>query len=307
MLALSGAKARNESGAKMATAASLGQGHLQLGSIDPAGGGPVAALQAELRRLQVLQPNEPATPGHFDGHTERAVRRMQWFAGQVPGALGPAGAFVARPLLNLGVDGVVGPQAKQFLLQCRQQGWVATGRLVKFQFDDLARVWPGAGYQPLLAGEPGVAVCAREFAAVVSGMDAAAQAFGVHVFVNQVFRIEGAAVNGAVVPPAGFSAHKIGRAIDLQLGMQAGLNPQLSIAIKTAAANTPFGKFRDHAKTVLQCRYGGDFSPSDPPHFDRQILPGGSPTWKFHHFFNQLQYRQALLKPQAIPALGAAA
>lgn len=288
-----------------ATATSfLGDETLQLGSSDPAGGGPVTDLQAELRRLQVLQPGEPAAPGHFDAATERAVRRLQWFAGNVPGAIGPTGAYVARPLTALGVDGVVGPQARQFLLKCRQQGWVATGRLVKFNFDELACVWPGGGFQALLPGEPQSALCAREFAAVISGMNAAAQQFGVHVYVNQVFRVEGSAVSGAVVTPAGYSAHKIGRAIDLQLGTQPGGNPQLSMAIKTAAPGTPFGKFRDHAKNVLQCRYGGDWNPTDPPHFDRQILPGGSATWKFNHFFNQLQYRQALIKPQAIPALG---
>ena len=69
---------------------------LRLGSRDsPGAAAHVTELQAELRRLQVLQPDEPVSSGEFDDNTEMAVRRFQWFAGQVPGALSAEGRFDA--------------------------------------------------------------------------------------------------------------------------------------------------------------------------------------------------------------------
>lgn len=293
----------------MATAF-LGTQNLHPGSQDAAGGGgPVAALQAELRRIGVLPSNDPAAAGLFDPATERAVRRLQWFAGQVPAVAAAAGNWLPRVVTHLAIDGVVGPQVKQFLQTMQANGWKATGLLVKFNFDNLSNVSANSGFTALLGANMGI--CERSFAETLAGMNAAAHTHDLHVFVNQLFRVEGSAVSGAVVPPAGFSAHKIGRAVDLQLGTSAvpqpGTNPKPSIAIKNAAAGTPFAKFREHAKTVLHCRYGGDFEPIDPPHFDRQIQPGGSATWRLHHYFDQLQFQRALTNPAAIPELGAMA
>ena len=93
--------------------------------------------------------------------------------------------------------------------------------------------------------------------------------------------------------------------MDLQLGTDAapaaGRNPQLSMQIKNAVAGSPFARFRQHAKSVLRCRYGGDFDPVDAPHFDRQVLPSGGQAWKMHYYFDQLQYRQAFANADAIP------
>ncbi len=285
----------------------LGSADLRLGSKDSAlAGTAVADLQADLQRLQVLQPDQPVAAGLFDAHTELAVRRLQWFAGQVPGALSAGGAFVERPRSRLVVDGVVGRRTKRLMQAFLLKGWTATGLLVMLDFNSLAHTQPNAGFAALLDGNPQVGLCERDFAKVMAAMDAAAQGLGVFVFVNQLFRVEGSSVSGAVVPPASLSSHKIGRAVDLQLGTSAtaatGRNPQAALNIRNAAAGTPFARFRQHAKAVLKCRYGGDFDPVDLPHFDRQILPSGSQTWHMHYYFNQLQYRQAMLNARAIPA-----
>lgn len=283
----------------------LGSVDLRLGSRDTPGAAHVSELQAELRRLQVLQPDEPVSAGEFDDHTDMAVRRFQWFAGQVPGALSAEGRFVVRPLARLVVDGIVGKRTRRLLQTFSDQRWAATGLLVKLNFALLAHTQPNAGFTALLDGNPMTGLCERDFAAVLAKMDAAAQRFGVFVFVNQLFRVEGSLVSGAVVPPASFSSHKIGRAVDLQLGTSAvpapGQNPQASMQIKNAASGTPFARFRQHAKALLRCRYGGDFDPVDAPHFDRQVLPSGGQAWKMHYFFDQLQYRQAVANADAIP------
>jgi hypothetical protein len=287
----------------------LGPSLLRLGSRDSAATGTfVADLQAELRRLRLLEPGAVMTPGVFDSATDLAVRRLQWFAANVPGSLSAAGAFVARGLAPLDVDGVVGPDAKKFLLALKTEGSLPTGLLVRIDFDAFSHLRPNANFVALLPGGTRFGVCEREFAAVIAAMNDAAQAFGVFAFVNQLFRLEDAVVSGAVVEPAKASAHKIGRAVDLQLGNSRDGSPLLSNAIKDAAPGTPFAKFREHAKAVLKCRYGGDFQTVDAPHFDRQIdAPGGSATWRLHHFFDQLQMAQAKANPAAIPPFSAGA
>lgn len=265
----------------------------------------VRELQAELRRVQVLQPGEAVNDGVFDDATERAVRRLQWFACHVPGALDANGCFVPRPLTRLSVDGVVDRRTHRLIHMLRDARWTATGLLVRLDFERLPHTRRGVGFATLLAANP-AGLCERAFVSVLARMDEAAQRFGVFVFVNELFRVEGSPGSRSIVPPSSFSSHKIGRAVDLQLGMHAtpvpGHNPQDALQIRNAQPGTPFARFRQHAKNTLKCRYGGDFDPVDLPHFDRQVLPSGAQTWQMHYFFDQLQYRQALNNPAAIPA-----
>jgi hypothetical protein len=291
------------------TAQSFAGEILRLGSRDPLGAGnagPVLELQSQLSDVGVLQANEAVTHGTFDTCTDTAVRRLQWFASNVPGCLSSAGQYVPRSLLHLSVDGVVGPHVRAFLKLMRDRRWTVTGLLVAVDMDFLSHVNPNANFHALCGQDQTIGICEREFVEVLLGMNRSAKANGIFVFVNQLFRVEGATVSGAVVPPASHSAHKIGRAVDLQLGTSekivTGVNPQLAQKIKVAEVGTPFAKFREHAKSSLHCRYGGEFSISDAPHFDRQVSPSGHPRWKYHYFFDQLQYQQYLHHPAAIPA-----
>jgi hypothetical protein len=283
-----------------------------LGSLDQSPGGrgtapcrAVAALQAELHRLQVLPPTETVTEGVFDSATGAALRRFQWFAGQVPGAVDATGAFVARPTVRLTVDGVVRRRTRELMATFREHGWAATGLLQSVDFAKLQRTRPGAGFTALLGGNPMLGLCERDFVAVLAALDATARRLDLFMFVHQLFRVEGAA-DDAVVAPSSFSPHKVGRAVDLQLGAGPVLEPGSAahdpLRLHLAAPASPFARFRQHAKTRLKCRYGGDFDPVDAPHFDRQILPAGSPTWEMHYFFDQLHYRQLLRNPAAVPA-----
>lgn len=283
-----------------------GAGELRPGGRDAGGSvGHVAALQALLQEMQVLQPEEPVTPGLFDGNTELAVRRFQWWAGHVPGALSASGAFVDRPLMPLQVDGVVGQQTSRAMGVFSENRWATTGLLVRLRMDRMNHTWPNAGFRALLGGHPGIGLCEREFAGVMHAMDTEAQRLGLHIFVNQLFRVECEEDSPAMVPPTSFSSHKIGRGVDLQLGESAsldvGTNPPEARHILLAAEGTPLAEFREYAKAALACRYGGDFDSIDAPHFDRQILPSGSPAWHMHYYFDQLQYRQALRNADAIP------
>jgi hypothetical protein len=268
--------------------------------------GSVSSLQSELGRIGALQPDDKFTPGTFDHVTYLAVRRLQWFARNIPGCLSARGTFLSRKPVHLPVDGIVGPNVLLLLDFFRRHSLTVTGNLVQLRFNAFKRIAPNSHYKSLVGTDRNIGICDREFAHVLAAMNAAAVQFGVYVFVNQLFRVEGHSVSGAVVPPASFSAHKIGRAADLQLGLSGTLgpdNPQLSSALKSAAKGTPFYQFREHAKKHLHCRYGGDFHTSDSPHFDRQVLPGGSESWRFHFFFSQLHYHQAMKNHLAIPTV----
>jgi hypothetical protein len=166
-------------------------------------------------------------------------------------------------------------------------GCACAGPLVRVEFSTLPRFRPGSGFHQLIAGTSAMVVDGQ-FAQMLTAMNAKAQKESLFVHVQQVFRLDGVAVNNPVVPPAGHSAHKIGRAIDMQLGTTAGA-PVPAATMMNAPANSPMGRFRDHMKN-LGCRYGGSFTPKDPPHYDQQIMPTSSDAWKNRFFFAQQQY-----------------
>lgn len=264
----------------------------------------VSSLQAALRQLQVLQPTEPFTAGVYDAATRQAVLRFQWFVAHVPGALGSDGRHVSRKPARLPLDGVAGERTRRLAASLADQGLAATGLLRRVDFSRLPHTRPNAGFAALLDGTPAIGLCERDFVPVLAGMDARAQRLGLFLFVNELFRVDGNTAC-AVAAPSSFSPHRIGRAVDLQLGtepvVRPGQNPRAAGWIRSAPPGSPAIRFRQHVRRALQCRWGGDFDPMDLPHFDRQVLPSGGTVWQMHYFFDQLQYRQALRNPAAIP------
>lgn len=265
----------------------------------------IAALQEALKAVGLLGPGAAFRRGTYDAVTQTAVRRFQWYGANVEASLDRTGAYQSRRIVKMTVNGVADAEVFDLLRQFTSFGWSVTGSLVKIDFDALTRVHANIGFTALVKDMPTVGLFDRSFADVIIGMDRLAIKHGVHVFVNQLFRLEGAVVSGAVVTPAGYSAHKLGRAIDLQLGTEAQRrvgNPKMSTEMMKASSTSPFGKFRDGVKEELKCRYGGNFKDKDPPHFDRQITPAPSDTWNGYFYFNQLQYQQSLVNPEAIPS-----
>lgn len=89
----------------------------------------------------------------------------------------------------------------------------AVGSLLRGRFDDYADVVAGPGFDELLGA--GIFLVDRGLLSALATAQALASANGLKVRANQIFRVEGAVVSGAVIAPAGFSAHRLGRAIDL--------------------------------------------------------------------------------------------
>ena len=261
----------------------------------------VAQLKAALVSTGVMAGKDAHNRGHFDAATKLAVERLQWYLDTVPGYLGADGAFVARPVTMCVVrNGVANDLVRSTLRTWTNFGQATAGNLVRGVFADYANIVAGGGFKYLI--DNGQFVVDRGFTSAIAGAQALAEANDLTVHVNQVFRVEGTAVSGAVVTPAGFSAHKIGRAFDVQLA-EAGMAAKLSATIRSAEAKSAFGRFRDGMKRDHACRYGGDFGTSDPPHFDRQILPTTLSEWKFLFHFNQRQIGLAKANAAAVPLL----
>lgn len=259
----------------------------------------VADLKAALVARGLLEAARVGVAGQFDQATRTSVLRLQWYVENVPGFIGPGGNFIVWTANVCTIrDGVANEFVRSTLEDWRRRGYSAAGNLLRGRFVDYADITAGPGFDELV-GE-GVFLVDRGFVSALATAQALASSNGLKIRVNQVFRVEGAVVSGAVVTPAGSSAHKLGRAIDLNAAIGTAAS-QPSSAMRAAAATTPLGRFRDGMKRDGGCRYGGDFATSDPPHFDRQVIPAGGFEWQCMFYFNQRQYRLARINADAIP------
>jgi hypothetical protein len=225
--------------------------------------------------------------GMFGAKTEAALKRFQWYLKKVPIRINPSGQAVPYTVTPPTISGIFGAETRQVLAGFMEGAFACGGNLVRVDFSSLPRFRANVGFKQLVAGASAMVVD-RDFAAKLSIMNAKAQEQSLYVFVNQVFRIEGVAVNNPVVPPAGHSAHKMGRAVDLQLGTTA-TTPLSAVMMMNAPADSAMGRFRDHMKNQ-GCRYGGDWAQPDSPHYDQQIFPSNGDEWQNRFYFAQRQY-----------------
>lgn len=270
----------------------------------------IAELQDALVAVGAIAVNERCQRGTFDKATAAGVRRFQWYYGNVAGYLDVGGTYRIRIPRVLTVDGVAGPKTLDALREFAQYGHRVAGQLVRVKFTELSRVYPNVGFTGLIFKDKNIGICDRDFYLDLFAMNKKADELGLYVFVNQLFRVEGSLVSGAVYPPASNSAHKIGRAIDIQLGTS-HTKALPAAAIKAAKASEPFGKFRQAMK-AHGLRYGGDFTKIDKktkkgipdpdvPHFDRQLTPAGGGVWKTLFYLSQFQFGHARINGDAIP------
>lgn len=249
-------------------------------------GQPVRELQQALQALGAMsaQPD-----GDFGRKTQDAVRRFQWYLGRIGWRLRlAAGAGAQHGMLEpytapdgLLVDGFVRPGTLAALLAWRQGDYALSSPLVALSLAGLPQISLGPGFDVLdTPSAPAQAVLVhQDFADWVRALDGAAKSAGVKLRINQAFRVQGMPVSGAVVPPASNSQHLIGHALDLNIvdGTVVNTSAMLLAGTQTQAA-TDF----IHAAKQLGLRWGGDFSPADPPHFDDFIDPAGA---EYQHSF----------------------
>ena len=238
-----------------------------------------------------------ATPdGDFGNKTADAVRRLQWYLTTVPVRLrmaaggdevhGSLEAFAAPAAIL--VDGFVRQSTLNELLAWQQGGFVLTSPLVRQSTATLSNIelaptftvlaYPSAGVNEFLVHQG--------FVATVTRLNTQAIAASVSLRINQSFRVQGLPPTGAVVPPATNSQHLIGHALDLNIVDGSTVNTS---AMFIAGSQSQGAK--DFIKGVKQdgIRWGGDFSPKDPPHFDDFVRPS-SEDYAFSFYFAQRSF-----------------
>jgi hypothetical protein len=96
-----------------------------------------------------------------------------------------------------------------------------------------------------------------------------AAACGVEIFVTSSTREPGRSVAGAIVPPATRSNHLIGHAIDMNVRFDGRLFDSAALK-RDNLPNLPAAvrEFIESVRADATLRWGGDFNPEDPVHFD---------------------------------------
>ena len=256
-------------------------------------GQPVHELQQALLAIGAMN----ATPdGDFGRKTTDAVRRLQWYLNTIPVRLrmaagsdevhGSLEAFAAPA--GIQVDGFVRQTTLNELLAWQQGGFVLTSPLVRKSTTTLSNIelaptftvlaYPSAGANEFLVHQG--------FVATVASLNTQAAAASVSLRINQSFRVQGLPPTGAVVPPATNSQHLIGHALDLNIVDGSTVNTSAMFIAGTQSKSA-----KDFIKGVKQdgIRWGGDFSPKDPPHFDDFVLPS-SEDFAFSFYFAQRSF-----------------
>ena len=256
-------------------------------------GRPVHELQEALIAVGTLKGK---ADGQFGHGTYAAVRRFQWYINNLdhrlkvtPGAAASSGLISVYATGFRSVNGICDPALANDLTSWLQGNFITTTPLVRLDLSGVSNVetapdftvldYPGAGAGEILAHE--------DFAGVISDtMNDAATAAKVILRINQSFRVQGIPPSGAVVSPADKSQHLIGHAVDLNI--VDGTTVNVSAMFRN-------GTETDNADTFIEAvkkeglRWGGDFSKTDPPHFDDFVNPGGD-DYEMTFFFAQHSY-----------------
>ncbi len=255
-------------------------------------GKPIFELQTALIGVGLLDKAD----GEFGRGTKAAVERYQWYrrmmayalkvaptAAAMSGQIVPASMFVSR------FDGACDQGTACQLLSWQSQGLRVTTPLVRVSVKALSNVGLGDSFKSLdypLAQADEVVVHPSFADFVTSVLNDEAKKLKVSVAITQAFRRENVAPGGAVVHPAKKSQHLVGHAIDLNVvdGDVTNTSTLFFDGKETEAAD----KFVAAVK-ARGYRWGGDFSDSDPVHFDDYLNPNGQ-DWEMTYFFAQRSF-----------------
>lgn len=240
------------------------------------GGQPVHELQEALVKIGAMS----ATPdGDFGRKTQDAVKRFQWYliniafrlrvTGSADSLHGSIEAYT-KPA-GIGSDGFASQPTLAEIVSWRDAGFETTSPLVAYSVGKLSNITLSSTFTVLDYPSPGndEMLVHQDFVSWLVSMNDKAKANAVSLRVNQAFRVQGLPVSGAVVPPASKSQHLIGHALDVNIVDGTTVNTSAMFIAGTA---TQAAKDFTKAAKGLGLRWGGDFSPKDPPHFDKQVL-----------------------------------
>lgn len=250
-------------------------------------------IQARLGKLSL---NDGPANGVSDASMATALRRFQWYLVNRPWRLHVrAGSTPSTGLIEAYTPGTVGitgsyDQATADTLQAwTAGGYLPTTSLVRLNLTRLGNCERAATYTQLSypGAQPNEVLVNERFVSGLTAINDAAGISKISVRINQTFRVAGVAPRGAVVPPATKSQHLVGRAVD---GNFIDGKVVATAALMKAGKETK--PVDDFIAAVLAAglRWGGDFKPKDPIHFDSPLAPEGE-DYTMHYFFCQRSYR----------------
>jgi peptidoglycan hydrolase-like protein with peptidoglycan-binding domain len=246
------------------------------------GGDPIHELQKALKAVGVY---DGIIDGDFGGGTDTAVRRFQWNVRNLSYWY-VAGAVTANPPQPaIPVSGVADAATTKELKRWVDAGAKTTGNLVRVQFSSYSEFTKGDGFQRI--ANPNVTdadiVIDADSTDLLDTLNTKAKDAGITLTINQVFRVAGVPVRGAVVKPASSSQHLIGNAVDTN--PKDGTDVMLTSTFKAKKESENTKKFVKAVKDAGY-RWGGDFKDKDYIHFDGYIEIT-SDAFLMRYFFNQ--------------------
>lgn len=263
------------------------------GDVDREGDDRIARIQERLRALGLI---EVAPDGDFGPGTETAIRRFQWYVANAAYRLRvPAGGnattglvepFTRNPAVT--INGMYDLATALELKVWAENGHRPTGLLVRIDVQRYTNLERAPTMRQLNGVRGGEILVDEGFLPGLGSLNAAARTAGVTFRLNQAFRVEGAVVGGAVVTPATRSQHLIGRAVDGN-SVENG-TVRLGAEMGPGRHSTLFARMIEEAKRA-GLRWGGDFSRTDPVHFDAEV-PARSEGYEMRFYFSQRAYRE---------------
>jgi hypothetical protein len=240
-------------------------------------GTPVTELQAALIAVGTL-PASPPPDGQFGHHTRQALLRFQWYLRNqgyrlkiTPGA-DPAVGFITPFSGSLaGGAGLCDKTAASEVLSWQSGNFVTTSPLVRLSLKSVSNVNTSDTFKVLEypQAQDGEVLVHADFAdSIKSTLNDEAKKAKVTLNINQTFRVHNASVGGAVVTPAKKSQHLVGHAVDLNIADGDTVN---TAAMFNSGTETDAADSFIKAVKSKGVRWGGDFSDTDPVHFDDNL------------------------------------
>lgn len=246
---------------------------------------PVCTVEDLQKMLKAVGIYSYKIDGDFGKKSEKSLKLFQWACANIK-AYVKCGVRNSRTLsANITLSGKLNKQTYNELLLWDENEKITTGDLVRVPFNSFSNVEAGSGFKKVASTEvcTGEAIISKGAVQLLKDIAEKAKTKDVIIKVNQVLRISGVKVTGAVVPPATKSQHLIGHALDCNI--VDGTNWNNSKTFKEGDESTSAKEIISELK-IAGYRWGGDFNKVDIPHFDKQIL-----SIKFDYdakfFFNQ--------------------
>ncbi len=243
--------------------------------------GYVKELQNDLKILGIFFSK---IDGDFGAKTKQAVEMFQWNAKKIKRRIKNSNIVNDPPVYTEGVTGIVNQATKKEISRWLEKSFKATGDLTRINESQFSNIEVGSASKKIkhLHINDGEIVISSEIIKYLKYANSEAKALSLNIVINQAMRVNGQKVTGTVVPPAKKSQHLIGHAIDCNIVDGDSWNNSQTFAN---------GKETENAKKFIAAmkkeglRWGGDFTNSDTPHFDKQII--SAIDYKFKYFFNQ--------------------